>query len=383
MPARIGLIAAVALCWSAGAAATPLITQTTDARALAGLKPLSAHVGGRVAVERIGASQIYAHEWPGIYFEARFRGSRLALPFDDAFDRYELLIDDDPAIVLDRPGKRVVWVTGLSAGEHAVRLQKVTESTGSIGRFGGFFAEAPTQPAPVRGRTRQIEFIGDSSMTGYGDRSDKPGCTPEELRDRTDTQQAYPALVARHFGADYQINAISGRGLVRNYAGFAPGLAMANVYSRTLPSRTESYSDPAWQPQIIVVKLNADFVGGPPKAGEKWAGWGALASDYLQAFGRFVAMLHGRTPRATILIWWFDAQPGAGPGDLALINQGRLMIADAAAQVGLNALAFLPMAPLLGANDACDHHPNLADHKRTAEWLIHYLDDHPAYWDGR
>jgi len=33
-------------------------------------------------------------------------------------------------------------------------------------------------------------------------------------------------LVARRFDADYQVNAISGRGLVRNYDGFAPEAPM-------------------------------------------------------------------------------------------------------------------------------------------------------------
>src|SRR5205085_1653153 len=112
---------------------------------------------------------------------------------------------------------------------------------------------------PVAARRRQIEFVGDSSMTGYGDRSQSRVCTGDGIRASTDTQQGYAALTAKHFDADYQINAYSGRGMVRNYGGVEPDKTLPQLYPYTLFDKTGPYDDDAWQPRIIVVKLDADF----------------------------------------------------------------------------------------------------------------------------
>lgn len=345
---------------------------------VAGMQRLPEHVGGRV--QRIGG--IDRHEWPGIYVEARFTGRSLALAFDDALNSYRLTIDGREQPPIRAPGHATIALAPLGPGLHRVRLDKVTESSGFVGGFAGFFVpRGHALPAPPA-RARQIEFIGDSSMSGYGDTSTTIVCTPEEVRLRTDTTLAYPVLVARALDADYQINAISGRGLIRNYGGFAPGQAMQQLYPRLLPSRPGDYADPAWWPQVIVIKLNADFVGGAPRAGEAWADTGALAVDYINAYARFVVQLHRRAPDAAILIWWFDLGPNATAADHQFVDGGRAAIARAAHDAGVERIDFLPTAPLIGVNDACDHHGSLADHARTAAWLVRYLRAHPEDWRG-
>ena len=90
-------------------------------------------------------------------------------------------------------------------------------------------------------------------MTGFGDRSTTPTCTFEDEHATTDTQQAYPALVAKHFGADYQINASSGRGLLRNVTEIRGDPGLVALYPYVFSDLTGRYDDPAWRPQIVVI----------------------------------------------------------------------------------------------------------------------------------
>ncbi|WP_294393036.1 hypothetical protein [uncultured Sphingomonas sp.] len=218
------------------AAALPVRAQTVTRQAPGAaidrtMRPLPVHVGGRVEIVPAGpARQAYRYRWPGIYFEAAFRGDRLAFRLEDAEVDYRLLIDAAPAIGLAAGPAADIVISGLPTATHHVRLEKVSESDRAVGRFDGFFVPRDARPLPAKRRARQIEFIGDSSMTGYGMRSDTISCVGSQAYRRADTPAAYPALTAAYFGADYQVNARSGRGLVRNYAGSLPGQAMTAIY---------------------------------------------------------------------------------------------------------------------------------------------------------
>lgn len=332
------------------------------------MQALPLHIGGRVEAR----GQEYRHQWPGVYFEGAFRGDKVVLRFDDARNEYRLRIDDLPAMAIARPGKSEVTVTTLSAGAHRIRLDKVTEG-GGIASFGGFHVPAgKALPAPPP-RGRQIEFIGDSSMTGYGARSRKRECTGEEARLLSDTPDAFAALAARHYDADYQVNAISGRGLIRNYGGSAPEAAMIRVYPRLFPdSPAPPYRNPGWRPQIVVIKLQADLLGFRPDA--RWKDFDALIADYVESFGRFVTDLHRRAPEASILVWWFDSVGAAS---------AESRIAAAARKAGVPDIAFLPFSGAGYRNAGCHAHFDLEEQRRVADWLILQIDAHPEYWRGR
>jgi hypothetical protein len=338
------------------------------------MQPLAAHVGGRVE----NAGSAYRHQWPGVYFEAAFKGDRVILRFDDTANEYRAQIDDMPPVSLAQPGKSEVTIAALGSGTHRIRLDKVTESINVTTTFGGFYVPAGNAlPAPPP-RRRQIEFIGDSGMTGYGARSAKPQCSQEEVRLLTDTPRAFAALTARHYDADYQINAVSGRGLIRNISNTVPELAMSRIYSRLNPREPAPYHDAAWRPQIIVIKLQADFVGFPG-ANDRWAGPDKVMPDYARAYGAFVADLHKRQPQAAILLWWFG--PGAASNPLMAAAQAT--ISDAAAKAGVKYFGYLPFANTGLQSSGCHNHFSLTDHQNTAAWLEREIDGHPEYWGGR
>jgi lysophospholipase L1-like esterase len=241
--------------------------------------PLPVHVGGRVVAEPAGA---LGFGWPAVYFEARFRGRGVRVAFDAPAEHMRLLIDGAEKAVFRSAGRVDARFEGLEAGDHVVRLEKMTESQTGGGRFLGFFPAGGAVPLPVSARRRQIEFIGDSYTVGYGNTSASRECTSEQVHDRTDSQQAFGPLVARRLDADYRINAYSGFGIVRNYGGGSPGLSLPAIYDRLKPDdgRRLDRGSRGWRPQVIVVNLGTNDFSTPVKPGERWRDRAALEADY-------------------------------------------------------------------------------------------------------
>jgi hypothetical protein len=341
---------------------------------------LAVHVGGRVVTHALPAGGTeYEHQWPGVYFESRFKGTRAYLAFNDTLNEYRLIVDDGTPITLNPPGKRSFEIGGLRRGTHTLRLEKVTESQGLSGAFDGFSIPADEKALTVPPRARQMEFIGDSSMTGYGDRSTTTKCSGDEWRSRSDTQQDYTALTAKHYNADYQINAVSGRGLIRNLGGFYPDISMSHIYPNALIDGAVPYEDPNWQPQIIVVKLNADFFGDL-KPGEPWATQQALRADYLKAQEAFATLLHKRYPDAAILLWAAAEKDIKTPEDAKRLEIMQMTYANAAHRIGIAHFGFVPYSPAPEQSTGCDGHDSLTDQKNDAKALIDYIDAHPELW---
>ena len=109
------------------------------------------------------------------------------------------------------------------------------------------------------GRTPRvrIEFIGDSHTVGYGNTSATRNCSEDDVWKTTDDSQAFGAKMARHYGADYQVGAISGRGIVRNYDG-SGGDPLPEAYPYVLLDHSARYENRAWQPQVIVIALGTN-----------------------------------------------------------------------------------------------------------------------------
>ena len=382
------LAAAVLAALAADAAIAQTVTTDAANRSVtADMQALPIHVGGRVARAPLpsplpAGATAFLHEWPGVYFEAAFRGDRVVLKFDDPANEYRLLVDDLTPITLAQPGAAEVTI-GLADGLHTLRLEKVTESIALPETFAGFYVPATARPiALTPPRPRQIEFIGDSIMAGYGVRSETRECTKEEVRLRTDTQAAYPALVARRFDADYQVNAISGRGLVRNYGGEAPGIPLPAVYPRALPSRPGEWHDPSWQPQVIVVGLYTNDFSTPLKPGEQWATGDELVAAFVAAYAPLLAELHRRSPDAAVLVVWPDFMLEPDSQVRTKGEAAHRSITAAARAAGISTILFPVIGDLGFDRSACDFHGSLADHRKLAEWLTGYLEARPELWQG-
>lgn len=316
--------------------------------------PLPVHTGGRTATATDGSRSF---GWPGVYFEARFRGAAVRVRFDAPADHLRLSIDGKEHRVFRAPGAVDIIIDGLSPGEHVVRLEKLTESQSGSSRFIAF--EAPGgAPLPPQPRKRQIEFIGDSFTVGYGNTSPGVMCTPQQVHALTDTSQAFGPLVASAIGADYRIHAYSGFGVVRNYDGNVPGQNLPLLYPRAIPGDAEpmAAADPTWKPEVIVIGLGGNDFSTPIKPGETWRDAEALRTAYRDRYVAFVTELAARNPDARFILAGSD-----------------LFFAEVTA-------VATRLQPSLGTRvrtlrvtgfelTGCQGHPSLADHRRMATLL--------------
>lgn len=304
------------------------------------------------------------HEWPAAHALARFDGPALTVAFDDDANRYRLELDR-PALrlVIDRPGRRDLVLAGLGAGDHAVRLEKISESAAPR-PFPVMYAGPGTVGLPAPEPGRQIEVIGDSEAVGYGILSARRDCSDEEQFAATDTSLGFGPLLAQRLGADYRLVARSGMGLVRNYGGADAGRSLSALYALALPSDPMAKALPGdWAPRLVVLQLGTNDLGDsdPP---DLPPGYGQAADDLLHG-------LRATYPEATLLVM-LSSQPDGGrraalePVVAALMAEGGPAVA-------------LVEAPEAGLT-ACHWHPSLRDHAAMAKVLEQALAQLPDPW---
>ena len=335
---------------------------------------LTMNVGGATRVRLVDGQTEWEYQWPGIYFEGRFRGDSVSLHMDDANDDFHVLVDGREVMELKHPGKKFVALDGLGVGEHIVRLEKRTETQTTTGAFGGFYVTRSEDALTPRVRPRKMMFLGDSLTVGYGNTSTVSKCTNSERLERTDTSVAFGPLVAKHFDAEYEVRAYSGLGLVRNYGGVAaPQYHLPSLWRRTIFDDASSTGGD-WTPQVIVVGIGGNDFSTKVHAGEPWKTDDELAADYAKTYVGLLKELRRLYPRALIVMTWTQDM-------IALYTQTAESVfaqAHAAGIGGMDRLVFPKME-----RTGCNGHPNLADDATVAEELDAVIAHHADAWQGK
>ena len=328
---------------------------------------MPAYSPGRIL--RAGSSDaILRYQWPGLYFESKFEGRSVYFNLGPGDAILRVLVDGKWVGTLAKPAPGFYAIDGLSNGQHTARIETVTESQAAPVEFGSFALPRTGKRLSIANRERQIEFIGDSHTVGYGNTSTTRECTSDEVWLTTENSQAFGPKVAKHYDADYQINAISGRGIVRNYNG-SPGDPLPVAYPFTLLDHSVRYSDPTWRPQIIVIALGTNDFSTPLNAGEKWASREELHADFEASYVRFVESLRAQNPQAFFILWATDL----AEGEIAAEVKKALSMLQTK---GEDRIAFIPVNGL--TMSGCHSHPSIADDDAIADKLIRYIDDHVA-----
>ncbi|MDQ0791784.1 SGNH/GDSL hydrolase family protein [Streptomyces sp. B1I3] len=369
-----------ALLTAAAASAVTAVASPSQASVTHHCRPTAPaatfRTSGRVKKAADGSVQ---YTWPGIAFEGRFSGTGVGIVLDDSANDYDVQIDGKTVSTLVTPGRTTSWINDLTAAEHSVRLVKRTESPWGVGRFGGFVAAAggAILHAPAA-RTRQIEFIGDSFTAGYGNASGTRDCSAHGGVDRnSNADLAFAALTAKKLKADYQQNAFSGRGMVRNYNGGEPGTDYRTYYDRALLNVPgDVWQKPGtWQPQVVVIGLGINDFSTPLNPGEPWATQNDLVTAYASAYHGFLDKLRARYGTRTFLV--VSATPVSGT--TAFADTAQNIVRDRKTQ-GDNRIGYWyyddPGLDRLG----CDWHPSLHDHQIISGLLDQYLATLPLHW---
>ncbi|MBW8881506.1 MAG: lipolytic enzyme, G-D-S-L [Asticcacaulis sp.] len=360
------LLAAAAVVFAAApAVAEDRVVDTVTATSVDFL-PL--HIGGRVRKESLG----YSYQWPGVYFEASFFNPFVNLLFNDDANNFNVILDGKLLMILRKPGHRSIMVQANGTGPHLIRVEKRSETQYATGHFQGIMA-APA-PAAVPDLPRQIEFVGDSLTVGYGNTSAFTKCTPDEIFETTDAQQGFGPLVARHFNADYQINAFSGLGLVRNYDGREhPKYHMPMLYDRAIFDDPTAADLSHWHPQIVAIGIGGNDFSTPLHADETWKTSAELRADYEKAYIALVRKIRARNPDAFILLAVADGRGDYTDGTLAVL---KTLKDDGEKRIDR---ITIPATEDTG----CNGHPNIHDDARIAATYTVYLDAHPDLWQGQ
>ncbi|UUU20348.1 SGNH/GDSL hydrolase family protein [Streptomyces sp. DSM 40750] len=358
------------------ATAAGLVTAVASPSRAAGGTRARFHTVGRV---KKGDDGTVRYSWPGVYFEGRFRGTGVGVVLDDSDNDYDVQVDGTTVATLVTPGRTVSWIDGLADGGHGVRVVKRTESPWAAGRFGGFVAAAGgailTGP---RARSRQIEFIGDSYTAGYGNVSDTQDCSGNGGVNRnSNADLAFGALTARKLDADYQINAFSGRGMVRNYNGGDPGTDFRTYYDRALLNvEGDVWRKPeSWRPQVVVVGLGINDFSTPLNPGERWTTVDDLVAAYESAYHGFLDKLRARYgPKAFVVV------AAARLWNTTAFAEATLRIVEERGRRGDGRVSHWyyddPGLDHLG----CDWHPSLNDHRIISGLLDDHLAGLPLRW---
>ncbi|WP_446745120.1 GDSL-type esterase/lipase family protein [Silvibacterium acidisoli] len=334
------------------------------------LHALSISIGGRVQTEPAAdatsfSPSDYVSQWPGIYYRAAFRGSRVFFRVGKNEEILHVAVDgDETSLVKPDPG--VYEVQNLSGQRHEIDIFIATESVDAPNTFGGFAipdGEQSLEPAP---RHLQMEFIGDSHTVGYGNLSSTHTCTKDEVWSRTDDTKAFGPLTARHYDADYQVNAISGRGVVRNYNNFAAD-HLPQAYPYVLFDKKQAYSDPSWKPSVLVIALGTNDFSTKLNPGEPWKTREELHADFEATYQRFLQKLRAGNPKAYIIVWATDMADGE-------IEAEAQKVVQQVQAGGDKDITFLPVNGL--AFTACNGHPSLADEQVISNKLIQLIDAH-------
>ncbi|MDC6167641.1 hypothetical protein [Paucibacter sp. XJ19-41] len=325
----------------------------------------SIHVVGRVRQHRDAVE----YSWPGIYFEGRFAGSAIGLKFADSSSHFNIEIDGQHKEVISEPGNRTVWVQGLGAGEHRIKVFKRNESAHASGRFFGFEVRPGDQllPAP-KPRADQMVFFGDSLTLGYGNASTKRECTDAEVSASTNSALSFAGLTAKHYDAELQLNAYSGLGMVRNYADGFPGTDYRTFAGRTiLHDPLSVWAKPEhWNPSVVVVTL-----GGPDFAfiddSKRW-NVGTLAPKFEAAYVAFLSALRSQYGSHALFVLGVPetADPRLRDSVREVMARHKLAGYSRVDYFGID-MAALDV-------QGCHWHASLQDHRAISKWLIKVID---------
>lgn len=218
-------------------------------------------------------------DWPGVYLQFVFEGTSCSAVLEGK-NCFDLFVDGKKTakVIVGSKKDTVELVSGLEDSTHLLILKKRTESNFTSSVFYGIILDKGKNlkdPPPVP--SRKIEFVGDSYTAGFANEYKGRECAVEKtdsvIFSLTNTNLAFGPLTADRFGAQYQINAYSGKGLVRNFNGIDKGKELLYYYDKLLISpMNKSGNSPnvkfsSWKPDVIVIGIGInDFQADPPYA---------------------------------------------------------------------------------------------------------------------
>ncbi len=300
-------------------------------------------------------------DWPGITITFGFSGTSCAAVIDGPC-MFDLFIDSNfvNTVCAVTGIETVLLADNLKNITHCVKLVKRNESFIRPVVFHGVIIDNNAEIFKITQNTnRKIEFIGDSYTAGYANEYSSRECENDEsdsiVFSMTNTDRSFGSLIAGIFNAERYINAVSGKGLVRNFGWADKGKEFLKYYERTLltsvhnPEVHGALWDYSWHPDVIVIGLGInDFQENPPYAD-------VLLFD--STYQNFILSLKTRHPGVEIICCATKIKPAD-----ALIPRVRAVV-ECFRKKGDNGVHYFEYET---ENNSLHGHPSVKDHKKIA-----------------
>ncbi|MDE3211997.1 MAG: electron transporter RnfD [Bacteroidota bacterium] len=243
--------------------------------------------------------------WPGVSVHLNFVGSKISGTFrdSDTSNYYNIIIDHRVVrkMQFDTTQKSVVLASNLPWGRHSIEVFKRTEWDKGRTWFYGFSIQKGSKVLPGDPPAkRKIEFFGNSITCGYGI-NDPAGSSPTGFYENN--YDAYDAITARHFHADYHCTSKSGIGIMVSWF----PLIMPEMYNRLDPTDPDSKWDfSKYTPDLVIINLfqNDSWIVTQPDNAQFKARFGTRAPDapFIEtSYRNFVDTISRIYPHATII----------------------------------------------------------------------------------
>jgi len=331
------------------------------------ITPRDKHISyeGRIAYKR-GTAELM---WPGTSVTIRFKGTGIRGEFkdQDTSNYYNVIIDNDSMYKMqfDTLKKVVSLASDLRYGKHTLQLFKRTEWDKGKTWFYGFETKGKTKLLkPAKLAERKIEFFGNSISCGYAinDKEHDSGLGYYE-----NNYDAYPAITARHFNAQYHCTAKSGIGIMVSWF----PLIMPEMYDRLDPTDSTSKWDfSKFTPDVVVINLlqNDSWIVNMPDNEQFKKRFGTKPPDenhIVSAYKNFVETIRSTYPKAQIICML---------GSMDITKEGSpwpAYVEKAVAEVN-DPKIFSYIVPYKNTPG----HPKVKEQKDLADGLINFINEH-------
>lgn len=250
------------------------------------------------------------------------------------------------SMAINEDMQTVTLAKNLKKGQHTVRVVKRTNArSSSAGLYSLTLAKGGTKLAPPAGKTRKMEFIGDSLTVGYG--AIATSATAKWSTATEDGTQTFAALTADHFNAEAQTVAISGRGMVHNVDGDSDKLLPELFEYADLYHSSQKWNFSRYQPDVVVINA-----GTNDKV--------TTQAEMKTAMSSFIKNVRSKYKNAYIILAY-------SPSSNDFTNTYKSIVK------GQSKMSFVSL-PVLSAEQKALGHPNTAGHKLWAQTLEKHIE---------
>lgn len=242
--------------------------------------------------------------WPGTSVVVNFSGTEIKGEFrdSDTANYYNVIVDGQivSKAHFDTSKKTYTLAEGLADTKHQLQLFKRTEWDKGKTFFYGFSGNGltilPPSPKPIR----KMEFYGNSISCGY---AIEDYTNDSHIGFFENNYDAYPAITARHFNAQYQCIAKSGIGITISWF----PLLMSEMYDRLdAIDSSVKWDFTKYSPDVVVINLlqNDYWLTNMTTHEQFKFRFGTqkpTAAFIIEAYRKFVASVRGKYPAAKII----------------------------------------------------------------------------------